>query len=53
MLGRKVRDIIQKHEAMAQFFTPDVAFADAQTHLPTLLKKRGADLEAGMKLLAS
>lgn len=51
VLGNRVREIILKNEAAAEFFTPDVAFADAQTYLPYLLKRRGLDDEAGMKLL--
>lgn len=51
VLGRRVLEIIKKNEAKAQFFTPDMAFAEAQTYLPGLLKKRGADLDAGMRLL--
>lgn len=51
LLGRRVFDIIQTNKSSAQFFTPDIAFADAFTYLPPLLKKRGADIEAGMRLL--
>lgn len=53
MLGRRVFEIIQTNQAKAQFFTPDLAFADAVTYLPILLKKRGADIEAGVRLLDS
>lgn len=53
VLGRKVFEIIQKHEARAQFFTPDLAFADAVPYLPSLLKKRGVDLDPAMRLLDS
>jgi len=42
VLGRRVRQLIEKYSGQGvRFFTPDVAFQDAEAYLPPLLKKRG------------
>jgi len=42
VLGRRVREPIDTYPAQGvRFFSPDVAFADAERYLPPLLKKRG------------
>lgn len=46
VLGRRVRQIIETHIEHAAFFAPDVAFSDAQRHLPDVVRKRGGDDEA-------
>nr|WP_246280283.1 PIN domain-containing protein [Nocardioides daedukensis] len=46
VLGRRVRQIIETHIEHAAFFSPDVAFSDAQRHLPDIVCKRGGDDEA-------
>jgi predicted nucleic acid-binding protein len=55
VLGRRVRQIIETYEPRGlRFFTPDVAFDDAEKYLPLLLKKRGkahADLQASLDYL--
>ena len=51
VLGRRVREILHKSDTTAKLFAPDVAVADAEKYLPTLLRKRGADVRAGMRLL--
>ncbi len=55
VLGRRVRQIIDTYEPQGlRFFTPDVAFDDAEKYLPLLLKKRGkphADLPASLDYL--
>lgn len=53
VLGKRAREIILENAATVAFFTPDVALADARIYLPSLLKKRGHDLKAGMALLDS
>ena len=57
ILGRRVRQIIETYESQGlRFFTPDVAFDDAEKYLPLLLKKRGiplADLPASLDFLRS
>jgi predicted nucleic acid-binding protein len=53
VLGKRVRELIVEHAAMVKFFAPDVAYADARKYLPALLKKRGVDSTAAMKVLDS
>jgi predicted nucleic acid-binding protein len=57
ILGRRVRQIIETYEPQGlRFFTPDVAFDDAEKYLPLLLKKRGishADLPGSLDYLRS
>lgn len=44
ILGRRVRHLIETYGSRGvRFLAPDVAFDDAQKHLPPLLKKRGKD----------
>lgn len=43
VLGRRVRQIIDMHVEHAAFFAPQVAFADAERHLPAVVRKRGGD----------
>lgn len=52
VLGKRVREIIFDNAARIQFFTPDVAYADARKYLPTLLEKRGVKGTAALALLA-
>lgn len=57
VLGRRVLQIIETYESQGlRFFTPSVAFDDAEKYLPLLLKKRGispADLPASLDYLRS
>lgn len=43
VLGHRVRQIIETHFEHATFFAPEVAFADAERHLPMVIRKRGGD----------
>jgi len=51
VLGVRVRDLLVGHAPDVKFFAPDVAYADARKYLPALLKKRGIDSAAAMKVL--
>ncbi|MGL5879684.1 MAG: PIN domain-containing protein [Xenococcaceae cyanobacterium] len=51
VLGRKVRNIIEKFANSAQFFTPDVCFADAQKYLPALFEKRNLSADEAIGVL--
>lgn len=55
VLGRRVRQLIETYAAQGiRFFAPDVAFDDAETYLPLLLKKRGkphTDVSASLHYL--
>lgn len=41
VLGKRVKDIIATHAVNAEFFAPEVAYDDAERHLPEILTKRG------------
>ncbi len=55
VLGRQVRKLIENYSDQGlRFFTPDVAFADAERYLPDLFKSRGralTDLPATLEYL--
>ena len=55
VLGRRVWQLIDIYASQGiRFFAPDVAFDDAETYLPLLLKKRGnpdADLSKSLQYL--
>jgi len=39
VLGKRVRELLLDNAARVQFFSPDVAYADARKYLPALLEK--------------
>jgi predicted nucleic acid-binding protein len=41
VLGRCVRELVEKYQSAVRFFAPEVAFRDAAAYLPSLLAKRG------------
>jgi predicted nucleic acid-binding protein len=43
VLGKRVREVIETYAEEASFFVPDVAFAEAEEHLPALVLKRAGD----------
>ena len=51
VLGRRVRELIVDSADKVQFFSPDVAYADARKYLPELLEKRGVNSESAMDVL--
>ena len=51
VLGRRVRELIVDSADKVQFFSPDVAYADARKYLPELLEKRGVNSESAMVVL--
>ena len=53
VLGKRVRELIFTHASSVKFFAPDVAYADARKHLPSLLEKRGIQSTAAIKVLDS
>ena len=53
VLGERVRAVIGAHADDASFFVPEVAYAEAEEHLATLVVKRGGDLEKALALLRS
>jgi predicted nucleic acid-binding protein len=53
VLGRRVRTIIEVYSGQATFFVPDVAFAEAEEHLPVLVIKHRGDPGKALELLHS
>ena len=45
ILGIKVASRIAQHAATVQFLTTEIAFLEAQKHLPNVLSRRGAEIE--------
>ena len=53
VLGRRVREIIETYAEQASFFVPEVAYAEAEEHLPALVVKRGGDPDKALRFLRS
>jgi predicted nucleic acid-binding protein len=51
VLGKRVRELIVDNADRVQFFSPDVAYADARKYLPALLEKRGVNGGSAMAVL--
>lgn len=51
VLGKRVRELIVANAGAVQFFTPDVAYADARKYFSALLEKRGVNSEAALTVL--
>ena len=51
VLGVRVRAVIEAHAEEVSFFVPEVAYAEAEEHLATLVVKRGGDPEKALSLL--
>ena len=52
VLGKKVRNTIEKYANSSQFFTPDVCFADARKYLPALFAKRNLPADEAIAVLS-
>jgi predicted nucleic acid-binding protein len=48
VFGRRVREILEKYEDEARFYTPDVCFEDAQKYIPVISKERRFDVDLGL-----
>jgi predicted nucleic acid-binding protein len=53
VLGRRVREIIETHAEQAKFFVPEVAYAEAEEHVPAVVIRRGGDPERAVRFLRS
>jgi len=53
VLGERVRAVIGAHAEDVSFFVPEVAYAEAEEHLATLVVKRGGNPEKALALLRS
>ena len=51
VMGKRVRELIVDNSERVQFFSPDVAYADARKYLPALLEKRGVNSASAMAVL--
>lgn len=51
VLGKKVRETIEKFAPTVQFFTPDLCYADAEKYLPILFEKRKLPTEQVLEVL--
>jgi predicted nucleic acid-binding protein len=53
VLGRRVREIIETYAEQVSFFVPEVAYAEAEEHVPALVIRRGGDPEKAVRFLRS
>jgi predicted nucleic acid-binding protein len=53
VLGSRVRALIEKHADDVSFLVADVAFEEAQEHLPRLVIRRGGDSGKALAILHS
>ena len=44
VLGRRVRELLERYEDSAAFYSPDVCFEDARYYLSQVLEKRGLNI---------
>ena len=53
VLGRRVREIIETYAEQVSFFVPEVAYAEAEEHVPALVIRRGGDPDKALTFLRS
>ena len=51
VFGQRVRQILEKHEDKARFYTPDLRFEDARRYIPHISNERGLDVDLGLSVL--
>lgn len=51
VLGKRVREVIERYADAIAFFVPDAALAEAEEHLPNLVPRRGGDPEKALGFL--
>jgi len=51
VFGKRVRQIFEKYEDDARFYTPDVCFQDARRYIPVISKERRFDVDLGLSVL--
>ena len=51
VFGQRVRQILEKYEDDARFYTPDVCFQDARRYIPVISKERRFDVDLGLSVL--
>jgi predicted nucleic acid-binding protein len=53
VLGRRVREIIETYAEQVSLFVPEVAYAEAEEHVPALVIRRSGDPDKAVKFLRS
>ena len=53
VMGKRVREVIETYAEQVSFFVPDVAYAEAEEHLPALVIKHGGDPGKSLAFLRS
>lgn len=51
VFGIRVMRILETYEEAADFYSPDVCFAEAEAYIPDLAKRRGLDSELALGIL--
>jgi predicted nucleic acid-binding protein len=51
VFGKRVRQILEKYENEARFYTPDVCFRDARKYIPVISRDRRFDTNLGLSVL--
>ena len=51
VLGRRVRELLERYEDSAAFYSPDVCLDDARHYVAQVLEKRGLNPESGLSVL--
>jgi predicted nucleic acid-binding protein len=51
VLGRRVRELLERYEDSATFYSPDICFDDARHYLRQVLEKRGLEPDSGLTIL--
>ena len=51
VLGKRIREIIERYAEDTSFFVRDLAFAEAEEHLPALVRRRGGDPRKALALV--
>jgi len=52
VFGRRVRGLSKTYEDSVEFYAPDVCFADAERHIPTISVRRGVDPALAQQVLS-
>jgi predicted nucleic acid-binding protein len=51
VLGRRVRELLERYEDSATFYSPDVCLDDARHYLSQVLEERRLNVESGLAVL--
>src|ERR1700733_12574033 len=51
VFGVRVLAILESHEDVAAFYSPDICFEDARKYIPHIAARRGFDASAGLAIL--